>query len=269
MRPNRASLSSFVVAASMLTACNQAPPKCSDENTLQLVREIVFGKDYSEKDLKENVLFEYPLATAEDKNIKKTSCEAKMLVGGAYSLPITYASQLDDKNQHIVSVAGIRPGDAIMIVSALRSAVEKAKTPIKEEAVAQPAKPAETSVEPQTQQQNQDQTNDLGNVKADDYEENQEAPAQEAASSASTSFSPSFDCAKASTNAEHLICSSRELSEADLQLSQAYKSAIASTSDKGGVKAAQRSWAKAIRDKCSDTECMLAAYKSRISELSR
>ena len=269
MRPNRASLSSFVVAASMLTACNQAPPKCSDENTLQLVREIVFGKDYSEKDLKENVLFEYPLATAEDKNIKKTSCEAKMLVGGAYSLPITYASQLDDKNQHIVSVAGIRPGDAIMIVSALRSAVEKAKTPIKEEAVAQPAKPAETSVEPQTQQQNQVQTDDLGNAKADDYEENQEAPAQEAASSASTSFSPSFDCAKASTNAEHLICSSRELSEADLQLSQAYKSAIASTSDKGGVKAAQRSWAKAIRDKCSDTECMLAAYKSRISELSR
>ena len=91
-----------LLVVSTLSACAKMPPKCSEEETLRLVSEIIFGKEYTDKELKDNVTFEYPLAIAEDKNIKKISCEARLNVANTYQLPITYASQLDDKNQHIV-----------------------------------------------------------------------------------------------------------------------------------------------------------------------
>ena len=72
-----------------LPACYQTPPKCSNEKTLHLVREIIFEEAFTEKELKENIIFEYSLATAEDKNIKKISCETRLKVGDTYQLPIT------------------------------------------------------------------------------------------------------------------------------------------------------------------------------------
>lgn len=110
-----------------LSGCTKMPPKCSDEETLNLAREIIFGKEYTEKELKDNILFEYPLATAEDKNIKKISCEAKLNVANTYQLPITYASQLDDKNQHIVSVGGVSQVDTILMLAKLSNAVKKTR----------------------------------------------------------------------------------------------------------------------------------------------
>jgi hypothetical protein len=119
-----------LVSVGLISACNQSPPKCSDESTLQLVREITFGENYTEKELKDNVVFEYTLATAEDKNIKKISCRAKMKVANAYELPITFSSQLDDKNQHVVSVAAISRADAYTLSAVMRAAVEKTRTPV-------------------------------------------------------------------------------------------------------------------------------------------
>ena len=85
----------------LISACNQSPPKCSDEETLNLVRGLFFDVSfYTKKELETNVVFENPLATAEYKNIKKISCEATVVVANAYQLPIKYESQLDDKNQH-------------------------------------------------------------------------------------------------------------------------------------------------------------------------
>ena len=80
---------------------------------------------------------------------------------------------------------------------------------------------------------------------------------------------PSFDCTKASTGAERLICSDKSLSEADVKLSQIYKAAANSASDKEGLKSAQSTWRKNERDACSDSQCMLAAYQSRIAQLSK
>ena len=116
-----------------LSGCTKMPPKCSDEETLNLVREIIFGKEYTEKELKDNILFEYPLATAEDKNIKKISCEARLNVANTYQLPITYASQLDDKNQHIVSVGGVSQDDTFLMLAKLSNAVKKTRTPVEPE----------------------------------------------------------------------------------------------------------------------------------------
>ncbi len=81
-------------------------------------------------------------------------------------------------------------------------------------------------------------------------------------------WTPSFDCAKASNGPERLICSSRELSAADVKLGQAYKWALSNTLDKGvALKKRQNEWLKNERDACSDVSCMLKAYQKRIDEL--
>ena len=82
-----------------------------------------------------------------------------------------------------------------------------------------------------------------------------------------SAFSPSFDCAKASTGPERLICSSRELAAADVKLAQAYKSAANASTDKDGLRAAQGKWRQSERDACSDVKCMLNAYSVRMSQL--
>ena len=79
-------------------------------------------------------------------------------------------------------------------------------------------------------------------------------------------FAPSFDCTKATTGAERLICSSRELSQADIKLSIAYREALAKSADAAALRKSQQEWRK-LRDACSDASCMLSAYTSRAASL--
>ncbi|MEI7539824.1 MAG: lysozyme inhibitor LprI family protein [Candidatus Saccharibacteria bacterium] len=88
-----------------------------------------------------------------------------------------------------------------------------------------------------------------------------------AAASEVGSWSPSFDCAKASTGPERLICNSKELSEADVQLNQVYKLAISKSADPVSLRNSERDWRKTNRDACADIECMLKVYQMRINEL--
>lgn len=83
----------------------------------------------------------------------------------------------------------------------------------------------------------------------------------------SAAFAPSFDCAKVSTGAERLICSSRELSELDVSLGQAYRQAMNSAPNKDTLKIEQVAWRKNERDACADTPCMLNVYRKRITQL--
>jgi len=96
----------------------------------------------------------------------------------------------------------------------------------------------------------------------------QAAPAVQASQSPQANYSPSFNCGKASTNAERLICSSQELCQVDVQLAQAYKAARKNAADKESVKREQIEWLKTQRDVCSDTTSMLQAYQTRIAQLS-
>jgi hypothetical protein len=84
----------------------------------------------------------------------------------------------------------------------------------------------------------------------------------------SSPISPSFNCAKASTKAERLICSNSELAGYDVQLAKVYKTVMATTSDKTGLKTEQRNWNKNVRDACADVICMLHEYHTRIKQLS-
>jgi len=93
-----------------LSACTAQPPKCSDDTTLSLVKKI-FVEDLGHKtnlveaERQNLVTITLPRASAFNEHIKKYDCEAQLIVGNNYQSPIRYTSQLDDKNQHIVSAA--------------------------------------------------------------------------------------------------------------------------------------------------------------------
>lgn len=79
---------------------------------------------------------------------------------------------------------------------------------------------------------------------------------------------PSFDCAKASTPAERLICSDSGLARLDSQLAEVYSTVRAGSADKNALRDEQNAWRRGVRDACSDVSCMSAAYEGRIAQLS-
>lgn len=100
----------------MLSGCSKEPPKCSDEGTIRLARQIIVGnigglEGATEEEIKHNLVFELPRATAYDEKILKYSCSAKLLAGGLPGIEIIYESQLDDSGQHIVGVGGLTMTD--------------------------------------------------------------------------------------------------------------------------------------------------------------
>jgi uncharacterized protein len=82
-------------------------------------------------------------------------------------------------------------------------------------------------------------------------------------------FAPSFDCAKANTGPERLICGDRDLAKLDVDVSQAYSKAREKTSDKNQIRTEQQNWMKNSRNACSDKDCMSKAMTQRIQELSK
>lgn len=112
----------------------------------------------------------------------------------------------------------------------------------------------------------------VGNIEQQQPSDNADLPKGVAGADDSTTvgaaaWAPSFDCSKASTGAERLICSNQELSAADVALAQAYRAARNASNDKAWLAEQQSTWRKAVRDACSTVQCMLSAYDRRISEL--
>lgn len=77
----------------------------------------------------------------------------------------------------------------------------------------------------------------------------------------------SFDCAKATSKVERLICADQSLSTLDDQLAAVYRQARAIAADDAvEPKASQRTWMQR-RNACIDVDCVAGAYRSRIAEL--
>lgn len=84
-----------------------------------------------------------------------------------------------------------------------------------------------------------------------------------------TPVGPGFDCAKASTDLERMICDTPALAWWDRQMASAYELARLNADEKGRetLLAAQRLFL-ASRDKCAlDYACLVDAYAGRIAEL--
>jgi uncharacterized protein YecT (DUF1311 family) len=85
---------------------------------------------------------------------------------------------------------------------------------------------------------------------------------------AEETIKPSFDCKRATTAAERLICSSKALADTDVQMAQSYKAVMSRTANKQALKREQLAWLKNERDVCTDEDAMLKVYQERIEQLS-
>lgn len=254
------------VIATFLAACAKEPPKCSDDDTLSLIRKIVLdqiggSEGLSETEIKENMKIEFPRASAFDEKIKKYSCEAKLIVGGTIQLPITYESQLDDKNQHIVSVGGISRGDLFAVQAGMIEGIKKSR-----EKKGDATKPAEVPPTPKPSEQ--------PNTAPVPVVEPNPAPAtapiaEKSQASQQVTWAPSFDCTKASTFSEKAICNDPLLGKLDGALSENYKYMLASDIGDGAridLKTTKKKWL-AERNKCTDNQCLANTYRKRIDEV--
>lgn len=83
----------------------------------------------------------------------------------------------------------------------------------------------------------------------------------------STAEAASFDCAKAQSKVEHLICDNQEISKLDEELNTAYSLAQSRSEGRQTTIKEQRQWLRAVRNACSDANCLKDAYISRINKL--
>lgn len=85
----------------------------------------------------------------------------------------------------------------------------------------------------------------------------------------SASAAPSFDCAKASTRVEEMICDAPALANLDSELSSAYKTALRDApwaSANKRIRREQETWITK-RNKCKTKRCLRHIYHRRISVL--
>lgn len=85
----------------------------------------------------------------------------------------------------------------------------------------------------------------------------------------STADAASFNCGKAQSQIEKLICDKADLSAMDDELNKSYQNALDKTrlGDNQQVISAQKRWLKLKRNTCNDESCLREAYLSRIQEL--
>jgi len=77
----------------------------------------------------------------------------------------------------------------------------------------------------------------------------------------------SFDCAKASTKVEKMICDDAQLSQQDNELSREYIQVLARNEDQKEVIQNQKLWLKEVRNSCFDAACLKMVYAERIFSL--
>lgn len=78
----------------------------------------------------------------------------------------------------------------------------------------------------------------------------------------------SFDCARATSAMEKLVCSDAGLSKLDETLNAAYRSALGRTPDKEALRHAQRTWLSSYEvSGCRDAGCLRDAFSRRIEVL--
>ena len=78
------------------------------------------------------------------------------------------------------------------------------------------------------------------------------------------SYAASFDCNKANSVTENIICSDLNISSLDEQMARKYKSALALGSE--NIKKEQREWLKEVRE-CKNNFCLRRLYEERVKSL--
>lgn len=84
-----------------------------------------------------------------------------------------------------------------------------------------------------------------------------------------SALAASFDCKKATTTAEKMICSNTSLSRLDEELAKVYLQTLASVPDHEILKREQRDWVKKKRNQCTSVDCLSSNYRIRITALTK
>lgn len=79
----------------------------------------------------------------------------------------------------------------------------------------------------------------------------------------------SFDCARANTKIEKMVCDDPELSKLDSDTSAVFKKMLGESENKPQDIRIQRQWLKEVRNSCKDKKCLKTAYQGRLEELSK
>jgi uncharacterized protein/ankyrin repeat protein len=82
-------------------------------------------------------------------------------------------------------------------------------------------------------------------------------------------YGASFDCRKATTSAEKLVCSSNEARILDVQLYETYQRVLRLSANEDAIRKQQLRWLNESRNTCKTVDCITGVYKSRISELTK
>jgi len=81
---------------------------------------------------------------------------------------------------------------------------------------------------------------------------------------ATFSIEPSFDCLKARTLVEKIICASPNLAQIDSQMANMYQTLRTKSVDSKKIRNEQREWLKNKRNICEESECLMTVYKDRV-----
>jgi len=77
----------------------------------------------------------------------------------------------------------------------------------------------------------------------------------------------SFDCAKAATAVEKIVCADKGISALDDELNRLYQQRLAVALDQEGMKSMQRNWLKALGERCKDADCVKMDYDIQVETL--
>lgn len=81
-------------------------------------------------------------------------------------------------------------------------------------------------------------------------------------------WAASFDCNKATTEVERLICTNLELAQLDEKMAEGYQTARTSVTNPQAVKAKQLKWLSE-RNGCNNIACLKQSYGTRIAQLEK
>ena len=84
---------------------------------------------------------------------------------------------------------------------------------------------------------------------------------------ATAGYSASYDCTRAATKVENLICGDPLLSKDDETLGISYKQRLKEADNQEGVREQQNEWLRNARNRCADLPCLRSAYATRIAQL--
>jgi uncharacterized protein YecT (DUF1311 family) len=84
---------------------------------------------------------------------------------------------------------------------------------------------------------------------------------------AKVSHAVSFECKDVTRAIDKAICASPKVLALDAKLANLYRSGMQEVIDKRGLAETQRLWIRKVRDKCTNEQCLIAAYDNRIDQL--